>query len=414
MSQPQISIPLDIEDVKVLAVDISQREAIHIKVESSLNYAYCQHCGRKLTKVHEYGDWVKVRHLPILGRAVLLFYRPKRYECPDCEGHPTTTQQLVWHDANSPHTKAYEEHVLRMLVNSTVQDVSTKERLSYESVWGIVERRLASQVVWSDYHWLGTLGVDEIARHKGHQDFVCIVSARLPDGHVSILAMLPNRKKETLLAFFESIPPQLRATIENVCSDLYEGYLQAAQSALPRARRVIDRFHIAKLYRAAADKVRKAELRRLKQTLPAQQYQTLKGSLWVFRKTTDALNEEERQVLDRLFALSSKLKTAYTLREELTTIFETALGKNSAKRQLRQWEAKVQAAGLACFDSFRKTLHRFWNEIINYFIDLKSSGFVEGLNNKIKVLKRRCYGLFNLDHFFQLIWLDLEGYRLFS
>lgn len=140
MSKPQISIPLDIEDVKVLAVDISQREAIHIKIESNLNYATCRRCGRKLTKLHDYGDWVKVRHLPILERAVLLFYRPKRYECPDCEGHPTTTQQLAWHEANSPYTKAYEAQVLRMLVNSTVQDVSTKEQLSYELVWGIVER----------------------------------------------------------------------------------------------------------------------------------------------------------------------------------------------------------------------------------------------------------------------------------
>jgi len=73
----------------------------------------------------------------------------------------------------------------------------------------------------------------------------------------------------------------------------------------------------------------------------------------------------------------------------------------------------VQAAGLTVFDAFRATLHRYWDEITNYFVDLQTSGFVEGLNNKLKVLKRRCYGIFNLEHLFQLIFLDLEGYRLF-
>ena len=85
--------------------------------------------------------------------------------------------------------------------------------------------------------------------------------------------------------------------------------------------------------------------------------------------------------------------------------------KNDAKRALRAWETRVRDSGLTCFDNFLKTLHRHWEAITNYFVDLLTSGFVEGLNNKLKVLKRRCYGISNLDHFFQRIFLDLEGYR---
>jgi len=301
-----------------------------------------------------------------------------------------------------------------MLVNSTVQDVSLKERLPYETGWGVVERRLASRVDWRAYTCLGTLGLDEIALRKGHGDFIAIVSARLEDGHVAILAVLPNRQKETIQAFFESIPSALRTTIQSVCSDLYEGFLQAAQEVLPTARRVIDRFHVAKLYRAAADTLRKAELKRLKATLPPAQYQTLKGNLWAFRKAPADLSAEERAVLERLFALSPALKAAYSLRQQLTQIFDTAPAKNAAKRLLRDWQAQVQATGLRCFDAFLSTLHRYWNEITNYLVDFQTSGFVEGLNNKLKVLKRRCYGIFNLDPLFQLIFLDLEGYRLFA
>jgi transposase len=126
MAKVQISIPLDIDDVKVLKVEVSQDGSLQITLESSLKYGYCRKCGQKLTKLHGYDQWVKVQHLPSFGRAVFLHYRPKRYECPDCEGQPTTTQQLAWHEPNSPHTKAYDDYLLLTLVNSTVQDVSIK------------------------------------------------------------------------------------------------------------------------------------------------------------------------------------------------------------------------------------------------------------------------------------------------
>ena len=119
-------------------------------------------------------------------------------------------------------------------------------------------------------------------------------------------------------------------------------------------------------------------------------------------------------VLDRLFALSPTLHQAYRLREQLTHIFDTASTKNEAERQLQHWQDHVHASGLNCFDTFLSTLDRFWNEITNYFLDFQTSGFVEGLNNKLKLLKRRCYGIFNLSHLFQRVFLDLEGYHIFT
>lgn len=414
MARSKISIPLDIDDVTVLKVEVSQNGDIHITLESSLNYGTCRKCGQRLTKLHGYDDWVKVQHLPSFGHAVFLHYRPKRYECPHCDGTPTTTQQLAWHEPNSPHTKAYDKYLLLCLVNSTVQDVAIKQHLPYETVWGVIERQLAYAVDWSEFTCLGSVGIDEIASLKGQADFVAIVTARLPDGQVSLLAVLPDRKKETVKTFLASIPAALRATIQSVCSDLYEGYLQAAKEVLPAVRRVIDRFHVAKLYRSAADTVRKAELKRLKASLPAEQYKALKGCLWAFRLPWADLRAQQRQLLQRLFSLSPTLQTAYRLREALTAIFDEATSRRSAKRQLRAWQAQVRRSGLTCFDAFLKTLDRFWEEITNYFVARESSGFVEGINTKIRVLTRRSYGLFNLDHLFQRLYLDLQGYRLFA
>lgn len=249
MAKAQISIPLAIEDVNVLKVEASQSGDLHITLESSLKYGYCRKCGQKLTKLHGYDGWVKVQHLARFGRAVFLHDRPKRFECPDCDGQPTTTQPLAWHEPNSPHTRAYDEYLLRCLINSTVQEVSTKERLSYDSVEGVMDRCRAQQVDWTRYQRLEVLGIDEITRLKGHGDFITVVSARLPDGELTLLGVLANRQKETVKAFLETIPQKLRGTIRSVCSDLYEGYLQAVHEVLPKARQVIDRFHVAKLYR---------------------------------------------------------------------------------------------------------------------------------------------------------------------
>jgi transposase len=236
----------------------------------------------------------------------------------------------------------------------------------------------------------------------------------LADDRVVILGVLPDRQKDAVIAFLRSIPLCLCQTIHTVCCDMYEGFTEAVRQELPAAQIVVDRFHVARQYRRAADTLRKQELKRLKSELPEEEYKQLKGNLWAFRKKRKDLNVEERKVLRRLFSQSPKLKLTYVLREHLTAIFDQLISKTIAERKLRAWIKRVRRSGLTCFDEFIKTLERWWNEITNYFINRDNSGFVEGFNNKIKVLKRRCYGIFNLQHLFQRIFLDLEGYRLFA
>ena len=93
MSTAQITIPLDIPDVRVLQTQLTAQGEFIITVESTVSSAVCHRCGRMIRKSYGTDDWVTVQHLPILGRPVYLRYRPKRYRCDTCEGHPTTTQQ---------------------------------------------------------------------------------------------------------------------------------------------------------------------------------------------------------------------------------------------------------------------------------------------------------------------------------
>jgi transposase len=119
-------------------------------------------------------------------------------------------------------------------------------------------------------------------------------------------------------------------------------------------------------------------------------------------------------VLNKLFYHSKELEKAYTAMTKLTHIFDDSISKSSGKRRLKSWIKAMEASLLSCFSSFIKTLKHYFDEITNYFVSHKNSGFVEGLNNKIKVIKRRCYGIFRLDHLFQRIFLDIQGYELFK
>ena len=414
MAKTEVTIPLGIPDVRVLKTEAGERGEIIITIESTKPGTACRQCGKWITKLHGCEEWVRIRHLPVFGRPSYLRYRPRRYQCQDCAGHPTTSEKLAWQDAHSPHSFAYDNHILLQLVNSTIEDVSRKEGLSYESVAGALERRIESRIDWSQMAGVEVLGIDEIALKKGQRDYVTLVTGRTRQGEIEILGVLPGHEKAEVVEFLRSIPPRLLQEVQTVCCDLWEAYTEAVRQEIPTAKIVVDRFHIAKHYRQAADQVRKQELLRLKNTLSKAEYQKLNGSFRAFRKNAKDLNKEERKILRHFFQHSALAKQAYLLREQLTAIFDMNLSKPQAQAKIRRWIQRVQKSGLQCFDDFLKLLSSWWEQITNYFLQRENSGFVEGFNNKLKVLKRRCYGIFNLQHLFQRIYLDLHGYRLFA
>jgi len=305
------------------------------------------------------------------------------------------------------------------LINSTVEDVSHKEDVGYDAVDGAIDRCIRDRVNWDEFTELNIIGIDEIALRKGHGNFVAILTTQQADGHVALLGVLADRQKETVRQFLESIPKRLWQTMQKVCTDMWEGYTNAVTefaSAHPEVsvEVVVDRFHVAENYRECVDKLRKQECRRLKKELSEAQYAEIHGVLWSIRKNSADLTAEEQEKLQHLFEYSPDLKLAYTFREELTSIFELPLTKAEAKEQIIEWQGKVSRSALTCFDKFLTTLDNWLDKIVNYFDGRCSSGFVEGLNNKIKTTKRRCYGILRNTTLFQRLYLDIEGYRCFA
>lgn len=412
--QPLISIPLDIPDVRVLQTDQTQAGEYILTIESTLERTTCRQCGRTITDQHGVDSARLLRHLPILGRPVFLRIRPKRFRCFSCDDHPTTTQKLDWYSPVALHTKAYERHVIVQLINATITDVTAKEDVSYDALLGILDRWVATTVDWRTLDPIVTLGIDEIALTKGHRNFVAIITGLTARGQLHVLAVLEDRLKASVVTWLKAIPASHRSHIRTICTDMWEGYVNAAREVLPSATVVIDRFHVACQYREAVDDLRIQEVRRLSKELQKERQDDLKHTLWPFRKRPTDLTPDEQRRLDTLFQHSPALETAYTLREELTTIFDTARSKADGLRRIRFWKGRVAQSGLRCFDGFLRLLDTWLDLIANYFTRHQNSGFVEGLNNKLKVLKRRCYGLRNVGRLFQRLMLDVEGYRRFS
>jgi transposase len=300
------------------------------------------------------------------------------------------------------------------LVNSTIEDVCQKEDTSYDVVLGTLARWMTPDIAWEALPPFTVLGIDEIALKKGYRDYVVIVTARLSTGRLIVLAVLPDRTKATLGTWLATIPARLRGQIQTVCTDMWDAFVTAVCEVLPHATIVIDRFHVAQHYRDGADTLRKQEWKRLRAELPHEMMDQLKHTMWPFRKPPSDLKPDEQDRLARLFEHAPQLKQAYDLREQLTTIFDTARSKAEGLRRIHRWRRVVEASGLTCFAPFLKLLDTWLDLIANYFRQRQTSGFVEGLNNKLKVLKRRCFGIYNLRHLFQRITLDLDGYRRFS
>jgi transposase len=309
--KPIISKLLRIKEIVIERVELNEKEEVIIKVRSTKEGTKCRKCGREIREEYGEDEAIRLRHLSILDNNTYIEIKPKRYRCGYCQDKPTTTQELEWYNGRSGQTKAYEKYILRQLINNTIEDVSIKERVGYKAIEGIINRNISNEINWDEIVEIYILGLDEISLKKGHRDFVTVVSSKSRDGEVKVITILEGRKKETVENFLKSIPERLKGTIDSVCTDIYDGFINAVKEQLPNAKIVIDRFHVAKAYRNCSDNLRKEEMNRLKKLLPKEEQEEIKHTMWMFRKNKQDLDKEEKQKLKKLFQYSPKFTTLF-------------------------------------------------------------------------------------------------------
>ena len=161
---------LGISGVQIDDISLNNEGELIIHVSSTIVGTKCPKCGRNLHEICHSDYEVRLRHLPTSGHITYIVISPLRYKCGHCG--ITTTQEMGWYEQRHSCTKAYEEHLLLLVINSTIEDVSIKEKIGYDAIKGIIDRRVNSKVNWDAIQKIDVLGIDEISLKKGHDDFV--------------------------------------------------------------------------------------------------------------------------------------------------------------------------------------------------------------------------------------------------
>jgi len=193
----------------------------------------------------------------------------------DCNAHPTTAERYDWMERKAKTTKGFDRYINRQIIHSTVEDVSKKEKVSYEIVESALHQNVNTSVDWIQYNDLTRIGIDEITLRKGHNEYIVIVSSKNKKGDLSVIGVLSDRRKETVKTFFESIPDHLKKTVNCVCMDMCDSFVQSACEIFGERVVVIDRYHVSKLYREPLDQLRISEMKRLKKEPSSEEYEKL-------------------------------------------------------------------------------------------------------------------------------------------
>lgn len=391
---------LGLPDMDVITLERDpDKDQLHFIVKLTKLSAPCPVCSNNSTLIHQY-EHRTVRDYSLFGSHCFINFEARRFFCKQC--NCPFTETLEWLEPNERLTRRYRECLFELCRQTSLKVVAERERIGYKTLERLYYELAEQQIELKSEFKIVRMGVDEIALLKGHGHYVLMISD-LDTGR--IVAVLPDRKKETLQDYLNSWTQEQRDCVKEASMDLWEPYAQAIRTCLPTAQIVADRFHVMKLLTDQVSAVR----REIQRSLPDKVKTLFKGCRWLLVRNEQDLSVQDKSVLSSIFELSPILQTLHELKEKFRAIFEKVQLRETASLELKKWIQDVEASGLKQLSKFVSTLLSRWEDILNYFNTRLTSGKVEGLNNKAKVIKRTGYGYRNFEHFMMRILIECDG-----
>jgi len=334
----------------------------------------------------------RFRTLPVGDRQVFIELPVQRVECLDCG--VVRQVNIGFADPRVSYTKRFERYVLELLRFATILDVARHLHISWDVIKDIQKADLGERFSKPNLKVLRRLAIDEIAVSKGHSYLTVVMD--LDSG--AIVFVGDTKGHQALEPFWKMLGWHKR-NIEAVATDMGKAYLFAVRENLPKAIHVLDHFHVVKYFNDRLSALRR-ELHR--EATFGLQKNVLKGTRWLLLKNPENLDDSknEKARLEEALRLNKPLATAYYLKEELRTIWSQP-DKQSAEKVIRSWISKAESSGIEILKTFAITLATHRRAILAYYDYPISTGPLEGMNNKIKTMKRQAYG-FRDKEFFKL------------
>ena len=347
----------------------------------------CPRCNRYHKKVTEITE-VKVRDLSIFGKKCYLIVRKGRIHCPcSYRGY----EDLEFVDKYQKQTIRFNEFLFQLCDRMTIMDASELMNVDWKRAYKTDRHTLEKLEASTPLPKMSVIGVDEISFEKYHRYFTIVYDLADNNG---TLFVGKGRSEESLSAFFEQLSHHQRERINVVCMDMWDPYILSVHKSLPHADIVFDRFHLKKHLNQCIDQLRRA----LVSQAPKDQKRFIKNKRWVLLKNKSNHTQKDKTALTELKDINSPLYEAYLVKEQFDHFFDYKYAK-CAQRFLERWYREIPREIKEYFRSFYQMFINYFNGIVTYFKYRITNAVAEGLNNKIKVLKRMAYGYRDPEYF---------------
>ena len=344
----------------------------------------CGCCGR-LQKGWYDRSLRQVRDLPCGDFRIYLELEVRRLRCQDCGAVKRERLDLL--GDNPRYTKRFAFYVGRRCRQASIRDIAKELRLDWETVKTLEKQYMQAQLARAGKPGPQAIGIDEIAIRKGHR-YRIVVSDLIRKRPIWFGGQ--DRSEASFDQFYHWLGQQKSRRLRLAVMDMWKPFANVTRQRAPQAAILFDKFHVMRQLGQALDKVRKAEYARLS----GKGRRFIKGQKYNLLSRHDNLSLEGKRSLKLLLAANKRLNTAYLLKESFGQLWDYHR-QAWARRFFDNWRASLKWQRLAPYERFADLIDRHWDGIAAYCRPENkiSLGFVEGLNNKIRVFQRRAYGL---------------------
>ena len=370
---------LNLEDVIITNVE-NISDQLHISIELPRRKHACPCCGSKTDRIHDY-RMQTVKDLP-LARDTFLHLRKRRYRC-DCG------KRFFEKNTFLPRYYRVTSRLVAEIIFAFKDTVSVKEIGCRYNVSGITAMRYFNLFNKKLTHLPEVISLDEFKGNSGGQKYNCLI---VDPKKREVLDVLPDRFENHLIKYFSQFPN--KNEVKYFICDMNPHFREVAKTCFPQATIVADKYHVVRQVYWAMEKVRKNEQNKLSE----QFRKYFKKSRHLLMKKTEKLTDEEKLRLALMFEIAPRLADAYRIKNDFLTAFHSSSSKEG-KLRLADWLFAVETMDLPEFHDCTKAYHNWFTEILNSLDVPWTNGFIEGCNNKTKVLKRVSYGMRNFNNF---------------
>jgi len=309
----------------------------------------------------------------------------RRVKCHTCA--KVVREELEWISDNPFYTKRFAFHVGKQCRNTTIKEVAKEHNLHWHTVKELEKQYMHKQLEVRGVPTPRAIGIDEISIRKGHTYRIVVSDL---ERKIPIWFGGQDRSQDSMDEFSAFLGAESSKKIELAVMDMWQAFRNSTLQNAPQAAILFDKFHVLQHLGVALDKVRTSEYARLSDKNKS----FIKGQKYTLLSNRENLSKDGRRNLKTLLAANKRLNTAYLLKESFGQLWDYK-SEVWARRFFENWKESLKWQKLKPFENFSKMIERHWSGIAEYCKpeNKVSLGFVEGLNNKIRVIQRRAYGL---------------------